>query len=78
MLSDIAVDSHVNLTVVRVLLRKAKNDPFGKGVNIFLGRVEGSPLCPVAAVLLFGRHCLVHFSFMKTVPRCQGAPLLAR
>ena len=53
MLSDIAVDSHVNPTVVRVLLRKAKNDPFGKGVNIFLGRVEGSSLCPVAAVLQF-------------------------
>ena len=51
--SDIAVDSHDDPTLVRLLLRSAKNDPFGKGVYIYmyLGRVRSAAICPVAAVL---------------------------
>ena len=47
---DVAVDSHTNPTMIRVFLRRAKCDPFGKGANIYIG-VTGSELCPVAAVL---------------------------
>ena len=36
--------------MVKILLRKSKTDPFGKGVNIYLGKT-GSALCPVIAVL---------------------------
>ncbi len=37
-------------TVIRVLLRRAKTDLFGKGVFIHLGRT-GADLCPVVAML---------------------------
>ena len=47
---DIAVDSHSSSSMVRVFLRRAKADPFGKGISIYLGRTN-SPFCPVAAVL---------------------------
>ena len=36
--------------MLRMLLRRAKTDPFGKGVFVCLGRTS-SALCPVAAVL---------------------------
>ena len=48
--SDVAVSSHTAPSVVRVHLRRAKTDPFGHGVEIFLGKT-GKPLCPVAAIL---------------------------
>ena len=50
--SDVSVDSHSNPSVLRVLLRRAKTDPFGKGVLICMGRT-GNSLCPVAALLGF-------------------------
>ena len=50
--ADVAVDSHDAPSVVKVFLRRAKTDPFGNGVNIYLGRT-GSHLCPVLAVLSF-------------------------
>ena len=48
--SAVSVDSHSAPTMVRVFLQKAKTDPFGNGVCIFLGR-SGSSLCPVSAIL---------------------------
>ena len=48
--SDVAVDSHANPTMVRVFLRRAKTDPFGKGVSVYLGRTNSS-LCPISALL---------------------------
>ena len=48
--SDVAVDSHTNPSMVRVFLRRAKTDPFGKGVAIYLGKTD-SPLCPISALL---------------------------
>ena len=48
--SDAAVDSHVSPTMVRITLRRAKTDPFGKGVNIFMG-ATGTATCPVVALL---------------------------
>lgn len=50
--SDVAVDSHSSPSFLRVFLRRAKTDPFGKGVGIYLGKT-GLPLCPVVAILNF-------------------------
>ena len=62
--SDVAVDSHIHPTVLRVFLAKAKTDPFGKGVNIWLGRT-GCAICPVVAIL----------NYIRVRPQGQG-PLL--
>lgn len=48
-LSDVAVDSHGDPSVIRLRLRKAKTDPYGKGI---LGRTSAT-MCPVAAILQF-------------------------
>ena len=48
--SDVAVDSHESPTIVRMKLRKAKTDPFGQGVEIFVSKT-GVALCPVSAIL---------------------------
>ena len=47
---DVSVDSHQAPRVVSVHLRHSKNDPFGNGVTIYLGRTQ-RPICPVAALL---------------------------
>ena len=48
--SDVAVDSRSSPSVLSVHLRRAKTDPFGRGVTLFLGRSQ-SDVCPVAALL---------------------------
>ena len=50
--SAVAVDSHSSPSMVKIFLRKAKTDPFGKGIDIFLGRND-APLYPVSAVLRY-------------------------
>ena len=50
--ADLAVDSHSSPSVVRILLRRAKTDPFSQGFYIHLGRTSAR-VCPVAA--LFGQ-----------------------
>ena len=50
--SDISVNSHLNPTMIRVLLRQSKTDPFRRGVAIYLGRT-GKDLCPVTALLAY-------------------------
>ena len=50
--SDISFDSHSDPTIVRILLRQSKTDPFRRGVAIYLGRT-GRDLCPVTALLAF-------------------------
>ena len=50
--SDVAIDSHANLSVVRIFLARAKIDPFGHGVHIYLGRTN-TAVCPVTAILRF-------------------------
>ena len=47
---DISVDSHQNPSTITILLRHSKTDPFGNGVNIYLGRTSQT-ICPVAALL---------------------------
>ena len=48
--ADVSVDSHHAPSVVHVHLRLSKNDPFGVGVTVHLGRT-GRLICPVAAIL---------------------------
>ena len=62
--ADVAVDSHTNPTLLKVKLRRAKTDPFGKGVEIYMGKTDTS-LCPVSAIL----------SYMAVRPKMEG-PLL--
>ena len=38
--------------MLRIFLRKAKADPFGKGVEVFLGKTN-QRLCPVTALLSY-------------------------
>lgn len=59
--SDLAVDSHSSPSMVQVRLRRAKTDPFGQGVLIYVGKT-GTPLCPVTALL----------NFMAVRPRGNG------
>lgn len=47
---DVAVDSHTTPSILSVFLRRAKTDPFGKGVHIYLGRT-GALICPISAIL---------------------------
>ena len=49
---DIAVDSHINPSVMHVSLRASKTDPFRKGVTIVIGTSKDE-LCPVNAVLSY-------------------------
>ena len=49
---DVAVDSHTHPSKIRLHLRHAKMDPFGKGVDVYLG-ASGSAVCPVTALLGF-------------------------
>ena len=48
--SDIAIDSHTNPLVVRILLQRPKMDTFGKGVHLYVGRTNNS-VYPVASLL---------------------------
>ena len=51
-LNDIAIDNHQNPSIVQVVLKQSKTDPFRKGVCIYLGRTNVD-LCPVSAVLAY-------------------------
>ena len=48
MLSDLATDSHTAPSLIRIRIRKAKNDPFGASVTLGL---TGKALCPVTDYL---------------------------
>ena len=50
MLEDVAVEQLTNPTTLRVRLKVSKTDPFGAGVDIFVGRT-GCTLCPVLAMI---------------------------
>ena len=48
------MDNHQSPSVVQIFIRRAKTDPFGKGINIILGKT-GRALCPVVAILNYLR-----------------------
>ena len=49
---DLAVDSHTSPSYLAVHLNQSKTDPFGSGLNVYLGKTEGA-LCPVTAALAY-------------------------
>ena len=49
LLSDLGTDSHSDPSYFRVLIRRAKNDPFGKGSFVFLGKTN-KDVCPTQAL----------------------------
>lgn len=51
-LSDVAVDSYSNHSVLAVILKASKTDQFGIGATLFLGKAV-SELCPVVAVVRY-------------------------
>ena len=50
--SNVAVDAHSEISMVKIHLKKSKCDQFRNGADILLGRT-GCPMCPVAAILSF-------------------------
>ena len=50
--SDIAVDSQQNPSLLRVTIKRSKTDPFRKGISLFLGRTK-TDICPVTAVVSY-------------------------
>ena len=47
---DVQINSRENPTVLKVLIKASKTDPFRKGVSIFLGRTDNS-LCQSQAAI---------------------------
>ena len=52
LLSDIALDTHNNPTMLAVTLKQSKTDPFRLGVTLFMGRT-GDIVCPVKGLTSF-------------------------
>lgn len=49
---DVAVDDAVHPKVLKIHLRVSKCDQFGKGVDVYIGKLQSSR-CPVSAVIEF-------------------------
>ena len=52
LVSEVAINSRSAPTAVRLRLRRTKTDPFGRGVEIYLG-VPGTAVCPVTALMRY-------------------------
>ena len=49
-LADLAIDSHEHPSVIRLLIKQSKTDPFRQGVEIFL-EATNTDICPVRAMV---------------------------
>ena len=49
---DVSVDSRVRPSLISLLIKQSKTDPFRRGTVIYMGRTD-NVLCPVAAVLSY-------------------------
>ena len=49
---DVTLDSNTTPSIVQVVIKASKTDPFRKGVKVYLGRTDNN-LCPVAAVVAY-------------------------
>ena len=56
LLSNLGTGSHLDPTFFHILIRKAKNDPFGKGSFVFLGRTD-KDICPTQALKRYLMNC---------------------
>ncbi len=61
---DVPLNDIRNPVLLRVHLKKSKCDQVGKGVDVYVGRIPGDILCPVAADLAF-----LAARFVKGVPQ---------
>ena len=50
--NDIAIDSKINPSIMRVTIKASKTDPFRQGIEIFVGRTH-TDLCPIEATLAY-------------------------
>ena len=50
--SGLAIDSHTNPTMIKVVLGRTKTDQFNRGTAIYIGKT-GSDICPVRAILQY-------------------------
>ncbi len=68
---DVTLDSVTKPSVVRVVIKASKTDPFRKGVAVYLGKTDND-LCPVAALTAYmavrGRSPGPFFRFTSRVP----------
>lgn len=51
---SVAADSRVEPTLIQISLRTSKTDPYGRGINVVVGRT-GDDLCPVQAMFQYLR-----------------------
>lgn len=51
-LNDVALDSHTNPSMVRLVIKQSKTDPFHQGMEIFVGQ-SSTAVCPVQALLQY-------------------------
>ena len=51
-IQDVVVDNKSSPSLVRILIKQSKTDPFRQGVYIYLGRT-GNAICPVKAILSY-------------------------
>ena len=51
-LQDVALDSRVTPTIIRLIIKQSQTNPFRKGVRLCLGRTD-SVICPVKAMLTY-------------------------
>ena len=51
-IQDVAVDNKSSPTMVRILIKQSKTNPFHQGVHIYLGRT-GNAICPVRVILSY-------------------------
>ena len=71
-LTDLAVDSHSQPSMVRIRIKQSKTDPFRQGVDVFLGSTEGV-ICPVRAIIEYIGNCNPHPGPLFI--RKEGTPL---
>lgn len=48
-LGDVAMDRHVEASLVHLRIKQSKTDPFRQGVDVYLGRT-GAAVCPAQAL----------------------------
>lgn len=51
-LADLAIDSHEAPSLIRILIKQSKTDPFRQGVEVFLGATKAD-ICPVQALIQY-------------------------
>ena len=51
-LADLAIDSHEAPSLIRILIKQSKTDPFRQGVEVFLGATK-TDICPVQALIQY-------------------------